>query len=263
MGMTYKYSTLFRPREAHSNFIFFRCLHNLRLRLRIAIAMVAFLAFFLQLSVLGGSEWLTGENGISLLVALIPVPLVDLGFRNGQSAGERLDLLHSPVGVSFKLSEKDLALEPVHPGHQPLAVGLQSVTLGRVNVLEPVYLEEAHFADVVRIGLFPVFLLETTTSMFDLRFHVHHKFWIALLKRVTVDHWLLHHVRVTDACLNLCSVHTLESSLLEESLHARLTLHQLLGAENAPKNDSHQRHLIEQWFHSLTIWDILFYYFRG
>ena len=72
---------------------------------------------------------LTGENGISLLVALIPVPLVNFGFRNVQSTSKRFNLLLSPVRVFLKLYLENFALKSVHSGHKPLAVGLKSVAL--------------------------------------------------------------------------------------------------------------------------------------
>lgn len=57
-----------------------------------------------------------------MFVALIPVPLVNLGLCDTEASGKTFDFLLRPVYVTLKLCVKDFHLDFIHSRHETLAV---------------------------------------------------------------------------------------------------------------------------------------------
>ena len=89
------------------------------------------------------------EERISLLVSLVPIPLIDLGFWDVQTRCECFDLFLRPVGTAIELSLQNLTLEPVHTRHQSFSVRFKLVPWRLEQVVKTIGLEKAEAAEVV------------------------------------------------------------------------------------------------------------------
>ena len=83
------------------------------------------------------------EKCFSLLIALVPVPLVDLRFGNGKAGRQRLNLLLTPIRIAVKFGLQNFALEAVHACHEPLTVGLELVSWRLEHFVKAIGLEQA------------------------------------------------------------------------------------------------------------------------
>ena len=68
-------------------------------------------------------------EGLALLVALVPVPLVHFRLREVEASGQRLNFLVCPVHVVLEFLLEDATLTLVHPLHDALSIWKQLVAL--------------------------------------------------------------------------------------------------------------------------------------
>ena len=82
-----------------------------------------------------------GEERVPLLVALVPIPLVNLSLSDVQARGKSFHFLLGPVGATLKLCLQNLTLEAIHAGHQALSIGPHFVARRCKHVVESICLE--------------------------------------------------------------------------------------------------------------------------
>ena len=87
-----------------------------------------------------------------MLIALVPVPFVDLRFGNAKASCQRLNFLLAPVRVPVKLGLQDFALKAVHARHEPLTVGLELVARRLEHFVEAIRFEQAKSAQAVLVS---------------------------------------------------------------------------------------------------------------
>ena len=87
-----------------------------------------------------------------MLIALVPVPFVDLRFGNAKASCQRLNFLLAPVRVPVKLGLQNFALKAVHARHEALTVGLELVARRLEHFVEAIGLEQAQSAQAVLVG---------------------------------------------------------------------------------------------------------------
>ena len=92
------------------------------------------------------------EQRFTLLISLVPVPLVDLGLGDAEARRQRLDLLLAPERVAIEFGLQYLALEAVHARHEPLAVGLELVARRLEHFVEAIRFEQAKSAQAVLVS---------------------------------------------------------------------------------------------------------------